>query len=531
MLPIAEKGIVGRGVLIDMARHRGKDTLDKGETFDHTDLRGRAAAQGVTIEPHDVLVIRTGWMKYWYEQGQAFYDGFCEPGLTYCGELVQWFQDREIPNLVTDTIANEVTFDPETGVALPLHCALMRNLGVTLTEIAWLDDLADACAEDGRWTFLYVAAPLKVVNGIGLPGQPGGHPVSRGVYAASPGWPATARASPRRSPSSSTALLAIFEATVARDAGRRRDPLLRRHAHLRASSTRLRRVRRWACPTAGSPPATGWPSTCRTCRSSSIALIGTWKAGGIAVSINPMNKARELTDLLTDSGATALLCLDEPLPRRRRRRAGRRRRSTVITTSELDHQTRNDPRIFAGVDADHPRGHRRHAPGCSSGSPGRRRRRCQLGPDDIAFLTYTSGTTGPPKGAMTTHRNVVVQRPAPTASGCGLGPDDVVLGVAPLFHITGLIGHVAIALLVGCPLVLVYRFDPAVVIETIREHRPTFTVGAIAVFIALSNSPGADREDFGVAARDLLRRGADRAGGHRPAARRSSASTSTTSTG
>jgi kynurenine formamidase len=174
VLPIAEKGIVGRGVLIDMARHRGKEYLDKGETFDHTDLEAAAAAQGVVIEPHDILCVRTGWMKYWYDLNDKakFYDGFVEPGLTYSRELVEWFQQREIPNLVTDTIANEVTYDPNTGVALPLHCALMRNLGVTLTEIAWLDDLADACAADGRWSFLYVAAPLKVVNGTGAPVNP-----------------------------------------------------------------------------------------------------------------------------------------------------------------------------------------------------------------------------------------------------------------------------------------------------------------------------------------------------------------------
>jgi kynurenine formamidase len=174
VLPIAEKGVVGRGVLIDMARHRGKQWLDKGETIDHTDLEAAAAAQNVTIEPHDILCIRTGFMKYWYDLNdkEKFYDGFIEPGLTYSRELVEWFQQREIPNLVTDTIANEVTSDPASGVALPLHCALMRNLGVALTEIVWLDDLAAACAEDGRWSFLYAAAPLKVVGGSGAPVNP-----------------------------------------------------------------------------------------------------------------------------------------------------------------------------------------------------------------------------------------------------------------------------------------------------------------------------------------------------------------------
>ena len=105
-------------------------------------------------------------------QREEFYGNFVEPGLTYSPELVQWFHDMEIPNLVTDTIANEVTTDPVSGVTLPLHNALMRNLGVTLTEIAWLDDLAADCAADGQYTFLYAAAPLKVVNGTGAPVNP-----------------------------------------------------------------------------------------------------------------------------------------------------------------------------------------------------------------------------------------------------------------------------------------------------------------------------------------------------------------------
>jgi kynurenine formamidase len=173
VLPIAEKGIVGRGVLIDMARHRGKDHLDKFETFDHNDLQAAAKAQGVTIERHDILLVRTGFIGYWYRTTpEEFYDNFNEPGLTYSRELVEWFQDMEIPNLVTDTIANETTKDPVSGVMLPLHCALMRNLGLVLSEVIWLDDLAAACAADNRWSFLYTAAPLKVVQGTGAPVNP-----------------------------------------------------------------------------------------------------------------------------------------------------------------------------------------------------------------------------------------------------------------------------------------------------------------------------------------------------------------------
>src|SRR5439155_21029002 len=101
-----------------------------------------------------ILVIHTGWIgKYYKVSHDEFYENFNEPGLTYSPALVQWFQDMEIPNLVTDTIANEVTTDPESGVVLPLHAALMRNLGVTLTELAWLDDLADDCDGDKQYTF------------------------------------------------------------------------------------------------------------------------------------------------------------------------------------------------------------------------------------------------------------------------------------------------------------------------------------------------------------------------------------------
>lgn len=173
ILPIAEHGVVGRGILLDMARFRGKEALDKGETFTHEDLIACAKGQGTEIQKRDVLCIRTGFIEQYYKLGAAeFYKDFIEPGLTYSPELVQWFQDMEIPNLVTDTIANEVTYEPNSGIALPLHCALMRNLGVLFTEIIDLEGLAADSAQDKQYTFLYVAAPLKVVNGTGAPVNP-----------------------------------------------------------------------------------------------------------------------------------------------------------------------------------------------------------------------------------------------------------------------------------------------------------------------------------------------------------------------
>lgn len=172
-LPIAERGVVGRGVLLDMARFRGKPHLERGELFDHEDLLACAAEQRVELRLRDILVIRTGWIAHYYEVGpDEFYRDWSEPGMTYSRELVAWFDAMEIPNFVTDTIANEATIEPVSGVGVPLHAALLRNLGISFTEVAWLEELAEDCAEDGQYTFLYTAGPLKVVGSAGTPVNP-----------------------------------------------------------------------------------------------------------------------------------------------------------------------------------------------------------------------------------------------------------------------------------------------------------------------------------------------------------------------
>ncbi|MGI5467745.1 class I adenylate-forming enzyme family protein [Streptomyces sp. CA-132043] len=227
-----------------------------------------------------------------------------------------------------------------------------------------------------------------------------------------------------------------------------------------------------------------------------IGLLAAWKAGGAAVAVNPMNKARELTYLLTDSGASALLCLDELYESVARGviGGGATQVATVVTCSPLDWQTRDDPRLFDGTRRSRPRGtldlralverYAGRAPAPATPAPG-----------DVAVLTYTSGTTGEPKGALNTHGTMLFNA-CTYREWMRLTDGDSILGVAPLFHITGLIGHLALALLLPCPLVLAHRFHPGVVLDALREHRPTFTVGAITVFISLAGAPDAIREDF-----------------------------------
>jgi len=225
-----------------------------------------------------------------------------------------------------------------------------------------------------------------------------------------------------------------------------------------------------------------------------IAMVATWKAGGVMVSINPMSRKRELSYLLQDSGATVLVSLEALYDEIAREVVPDTDVRLVLTTSELDFQTRNDERLFAGMSKRRPEGttdflefveeHRGQVP-----PP------VELGPDDVAFLTYTSGTTGVPKGAMNTHRNVVFTAQV-YRDWMHAGRDGAIFGVAPLFHITGLIGHIAVSLLAPAPLVLAYRFEPQVVLDAFAEHRPTFTIGAITAFNALLHAPGFSRDHF-----------------------------------
>lgn len=225
-----------------------------------------------------------------------------------------------------------------------------------------------------------------------------------------------------------------------------------------------------------------------------ISMVATWKAGGVMVSINPMSRVRELSYLLKDSGAKVLVALESLYDEIGRQVVPDTDVELVLTTSELDYQTRADERLFKGMTRQRHEGttdfgeliaqHRGEVPPPVT-----------LTADDIAFLTYTSGTTGVPKGAMNTHRNVVftAQVYRDWVHVDGAGP---IFGIAPLFHITGLIGHVAVSMLAPAPLVLAYRFEPQVVLDALLEHRPTFTIGAITAFSALLNAPGFTKEHF-----------------------------------
>jgi kynurenine formamidase len=184
----AQKGVMGRGVLLDVGREMGgngegiyDDRLAPNTCVTLEDLKETADAQGVELQERDILLIRTGSIPRAREgpdERDADWNPLNEPGLCFSEELVRWTHDMEIPFYGADNIAMEkltqvVEQDgEEVTIVNPLHGAFMRDLGVYIAEILWLEDLAAACAEDGIYDFLFAAAPLHVEMSTGAPINP-----------------------------------------------------------------------------------------------------------------------------------------------------------------------------------------------------------------------------------------------------------------------------------------------------------------------------------------------------------------------
>ncbi|MYW49647.1 AMP-binding protein [Streptomyces sp. SID161] len=224
-----------------------------------------------------------------------------------------------------------------------------------------------------------------------------------------------------------------------------------------------------------------------------LVLLALWKLGATALGLNPMYRRQELRRIIDDSGAVGVVCADADVHETLGTLAG----STVrwlISTSALDYQSRNDPRVFATTErlAPAPDGDLVALIGefeDRSPSP------VELTRDDVAFLTYTSGTTGPPKGAMNTHGNVL-SVVATCASWMGVSDGDVVFAIAPLFHITGAVVNATISLLTDTTLVLAGRFHPEVALDAFAEHGVTYTIGSITAYNAIYELQQAGPEHF-----------------------------------
>lgn len=221
-----------------------------------------------------------------------------------------------------------------------------------------------------------------------------------------------------------------------------------------------------------------------------VCLLAAWKVGAIAVTVNPMLRAKELQHILVDSGAHALVCLDS-LYLRVRDIAANTAVQAVVTTHPLDmtpaavfpaaiavnltaRQSFSDTLDWRAIMIEY-----------AGAAPSL----VDLHGEDVGALVYTSGTTGRQKGAMNLHTAMVHNSTVYRTWWDLRSGSDVIVGLAPLFHITGLIAVLGAHIVSGAPVVLMHRFDAEHTLLAIERWRGTFMIGASTAYIALINHP------------------------------------------
>ena len=175
--------VVSRGVLLDVAKYKGVDSLESGYVITPADLDATARAQNVRVESGDILLIRTGYLTVmrkmtWPMRAAEPYE-VGEPGINLAA--AKWIKDKQISAVAFDTLAGEVIpFQKEDlervndvgWKGFPVHVELLVHQGVPLGEIWDFEELAKDCAADGAYEFLLIAPPLRIVGGVGSPLSP-----------------------------------------------------------------------------------------------------------------------------------------------------------------------------------------------------------------------------------------------------------------------------------------------------------------------------------------------------------------------
>jgi kynurenine formamidase len=165
---ILKNGIVGRGVLLDIPRVQDVAWLEPGGVVSAGDLAAAERAQGVSVGPGDILLLRTGHQRRRRELG-AWDAARLKTGLDPVA--MRWLRDRQVAVLGSDGDSDTVPSLVEQ-VDYPVHVLAVCALGILLLDCLALDDLAQACAAEGRWEFLLTIAPLVLSHGTGTPVNP-----------------------------------------------------------------------------------------------------------------------------------------------------------------------------------------------------------------------------------------------------------------------------------------------------------------------------------------------------------------------
>jgi long-chain acyl-CoA synthetase len=233
-----------------------------------------------------------------------------------------------------------------------------------------------------------------------------------------------------------------------------------------------------------------------------IAYYGTLRIGAIAVPTNPLYHEHELEVQLNDSRSETLVAVDMFYP---------------VISPVLPH-TKVKNVVFCGIKDFLPFplnvlyplkawiekqwvNVRRRAPfydfmemiGQAPSTPAS----IDVSPADTALLQYTGGTTGIPKGAVLTHRNLFVNATQARAWFAHVQEGrEIVLSAIPFFHVYGMTTAMNLGILIGAEMILVPKFHTKEVVALINKYHPTIFPGIQAMYMAIGNYPGIEKYDL-----------------------------------
>jgi fatty-acyl-CoA synthase len=237
-----------------------------------------------------------------------------------------------------------------------------------------------------------------------------------------------------------------------------------------------------------------------------VATYGILRAQAVVVPVNPMNKAEELRHYISDSGARVMICAADlaglvaeangglGVDERARHLLVTRYADAMPPRGQMDPQEAPPAAWSSWIDADPPlpAGATRwvdalsaaHVPMPALG-----------GPDDLAVMPYTSGTTGFPKGCMHTHRTIM-HNVVGGALVAGSGADAIALAVVPLFHVTGMLYGMHTPIYAGTTVVMMPRWERELAGRLISRHRVTHWTNIPTMIIDMFGSPNIDQFDL-----------------------------------
>ncbi len=216
-----------------------------------------------------------------------------------------------------------------------------------------------------------------------------------------------------------------------------------------------------------------------------IAFFGILKLGASVVPVSILSKRREIAFVLEDTSASALVCFDgnDSLP------LGKEGAAAFEETASCRHYWA----ISETPDASSPSGQSTLFEAMRGQSEFFQT--LLTDPNDIAVILYTSGTTGKPKGAVLSHQNIFTT--ALTAGRLSaMTQDDVSLVTLPMFHCYAQTVQLNAGLYYGSTLVLLERFDPDLVLQSMQDHAVTLFCGVPTMYWALLNHDSADQYDL-----------------------------------